>query len=48
MTKGVEFVEEGLKKAQEKYKEQAIARLERMARRMDMAVIPMAATEGST
>lgn len=43
MTKGLEFVEEGLKKAQEKYKEQAMARLERMAKRMDMAVVPIAA-----
>jgi transposase len=48
MTKGVEFVEEGLQKAQEKYKEQAIARLERLAKKVNMAVVPIAATEGST
>jgi hypothetical protein len=47
MTKGVEFVEEGLKKAQENYQRQAIARLERMARKMNMAVRPIPAEEAS-
>ena len=42
MTKGVEFVEEGLQKAQE------LARLERWAKKVNMAVVPFAATEGST
>ena len=47
MTKGVKFVEEGLKKAQENYQKQAMGRLERMARRLKMAVSPLPAQEAS-
>ena len=48
MTKGVEFVEEGPKKAQQKSKEQSMARLERWSKKVNRAVVPMAAMEGST
>ena len=44
MTKGMEFVEEGL----QKYKAQELARLERWAKKDNIAVVPIPATEGST
>jgi transposase len=48
MTKGVKFVEEGLKKAQESYQRQMMGRLERMARRLNMTVSPLPAQEVTT
>lgn len=41
MTKGLKFVEEGLEKAEERFQEQARARLERQARKMGMSLQPL-------
>lgn len=48
MTEGLEFVEEGLKKAQENYEKQQKARLERMAEKMGMKIVPKAVAGAST
>ena len=45
LTKGLKFAEEGLKRSEERYKEHAKARLERMALKMGMALQPIPTDE---
>lgn len=47
MTKGLKYVEEGLEKAEARYREQAMAHLERMANKMGMILQPRANEGGA-